>query len=82
MYLVNRHAPAIDLETRTSGLQYSINMLNDYGITSIQDAAVDEDSLKAYRALDERGELSLRVIQSGAYHSGTYNPTPVELALE
>ena len=64
MYLVNRHAPAVDLETRTDGLQYSINMLNDYGITSIQDASVDEEDLKAYRALDERGELHLRVVAS------------------
>lgn len=64
MYLVRRHAPVIDLETRTAGLQYSINMLNDYGITSIQDASVDEEDLKAYRALDERGELSLRVVAS------------------
>lgn len=64
MSLVNRHAPAIDLETRTSGLQYAIRMLNDYGITSIQDAAVTEESLEAYRALDDRGELSLRVVGS------------------
>lgn len=63
-YLVSRHAPAVDFETRTSGLQYAINMLNDYGITSIQDANVDEDDLKAYHALDERGELSLRVVGS------------------
>jgi predicted amidohydrolase YtcJ len=64
IYLVSRHAPAVDFETRTSGLQYSINMLNNYGITSIQDASVDEDDLKAYHALDERGELSLRVVGS------------------
>ncbi|HEX2138243.1 MAG TPA: amidohydrolase [Woeseiaceae bacterium] len=64
MYLVRRHAPAVDLETRTDGLQYAINMLNDYGITSVQDASVDEEDLKAYRALDERGELDLRVVAS------------------
>jgi predicted amidohydrolase YtcJ len=64
IYLVSRHAPAIALETRTDGLEYAINMLNDYGITSVQDASVAEDDLKAYRALDERGELSLRVVGS------------------
>jgi hypothetical protein len=62
--LVRGHAPPVDLETRMSGLQYSIKMLNDYGITSIQDASVEEDDLKAYRALDNRGELSLRVVGS------------------
>lgn len=64
MYLVRRHAPVTDLETRTDGLKYAINMLNDYGITSIQDASVDEEDLRAYRALDERGELELRVVGS------------------
>jgi hypothetical protein len=62
--LVRGHAPPVDLETRMSGLQYSIKMLNDYGITSIQDGSVEEDDLKAYRALDNRGELSLRVVGS------------------
>jgi len=62
--LVRAHAPPVDLETRMSGLQYSIEMLNSYGITSIQDANVDEEDLKAYRALNDRGELSLRVVGS------------------
>ncbi|MEX2125267.1 MAG: amidohydrolase family protein [Woeseia sp.] len=62
--LVRGHAPPVDLETRMAGLQYSIEMLNNYGITSIQDANVDEEDLKAYRALDDRGELSLRVVGS------------------
>lgn len=64
MYLVRKHAPATDLETRTAGLRYAIEMLNNYGITSIQDASVDEEDLKAYRALDDRGELRLRVVAS------------------
>ena len=64
MALVRGHAPPVDLETRTAGLQYSIEMLNNYGITSIQDASVDEEDLEAYRALDDRGELSLRVVGS------------------
>jgi predicted amidohydrolase YtcJ len=64
MSLVGRHTPEADLETRTAGLMYAINMLNDYGITSIQDASVDRDALAAYRALDERGDLTLRVVAS------------------
>jgi predicted amidohydrolase YtcJ len=64
MYLVRQHVPPTDLETRTDGLQYAINMLNSYGITSVQDASVDEDDLAAYRALDQRGELHLRVVAS------------------
>jgi predicted amidohydrolase YtcJ len=64
MSLVARHAPAMDLETRTAGLKYAIEMLNSYGITSVQDASVDEDDLKAYQALDGRRELHLRVVGS------------------
>ena len=64
IYLVRAHAPPVNLEARMAGLQYSIEMLNNYGITSIQDANVDEEDLKAYRALDDRGELSLRVVGS------------------
>lgn len=62
MYLVSRHTPEVNLETRTAGLRYAVDMLNEYGITSIQDASVDRDSLETYRALDERGELTLRVV--------------------
>lgn len=68
--LVRGHAPPVDLETRMSGLQYSIEMLNSYGITSVQDAIVDEDDLKAYRALDDRGELHLRVVGSQWWDRG------------
>ena len=64
MYLVGRHTPEVNFETRTDGLKYAIGMLNEYGITSIQDANVDRDALEAYRALDERGELTLRVVGS------------------
>ncbi|MBT8080760.1 MAG: amidohydrolase [Gammaproteobacteria bacterium] len=64
MGLVTRHIPPADLETRTAGLQYAINLLNNYGITAIQDASVDRESLETYRALEQRGELSLRVVGS------------------
>jgi predicted amidohydrolase YtcJ len=64
MKLVTKHIPPTSLEQLMVGLRYSIKMLNAYGITSIQDAAVDEDDLKTYKALDERGELTLRVVGS------------------
>jgi predicted amidohydrolase YtcJ len=55
--------PATDAQ-REEGLRYSIKLLNAYGITAIQDAAVYENDLKAYKSLDARGELSLRVVAS------------------
>jgi predicted amidohydrolase YtcJ len=63
-YLVKDHIPAADLESRTAGLRYAMNMLNAYGITSIQAAKAFPKYLEAYRALDERNELNLRVVAS------------------
>jgi predicted amidohydrolase YtcJ len=53
--------PPTPLE-REAGLRYSIGLLNGYGITAMQDANVQEDDLKTYRALEQRGELSMRVV--------------------
>jgi len=49
---------------RQEGLRYAIKLLNGYGITSIQDASVNEDDLRTYKTLDTSGELSLRVVAS------------------
>lgn len=62
MELVTAVIPPADLETRTAGLQYAVKMLNAYGITSIQAAMAFRPYLEAYRALDERHELTLRVV--------------------
>jgi hypothetical protein len=55
--------PATDAQ-RQQGLRYSVKLLNGYGITAIQDALVNEPDLKAYKAVDATGELSLRVVAS------------------
>lgn len=62
MKLVTRHVPPETLETKVAGLQFAVTRLNGYGITSIQDASVDEDALEAYKVLEDRGGLSLRVV--------------------
>ena len=47
---------------REAGLAYALKLLNGYGITAMQDAQVFEDYLKAYRALERRQELTMRVV--------------------
>jgi predicted amidohydrolase YtcJ len=47
---------------RAAGLEYAVRLLNGYGITAIQDAAVYEEDLKTYRAFERRGALSLHVV--------------------
>ncbi len=64
MDLVTQHIPPLSLQTRLAGLKYSIELLNGFGITSIQDAIVFEEDLEAYTELANRGELSLRVVAS------------------
>jgi predicted amidohydrolase YtcJ len=60
--LVESIVPPATAAQRQSGLRYAIKLLNGFGVTAIQDAAVYEDDLKAYRALDSEGALTLRVV--------------------
>lgn len=62
--LVTKFVPETSMEDRINGLRYSVDLLNSYGITAITDAAVTEESLQTYKALADRGELSLRVVGS------------------
>lgn len=62
MNLVAQHVPAPDLADRVAALEYARNMFHGYGITSIQDAWVNEPELETYVHLDDAGDLNLRVI--------------------
>ncbi len=64
MNLVRAHVPPTELDRRLAGLRYAVDMLNGYGITSIQVASARRPQLEAYRELDERGELTLRAVAS------------------
>ncbi len=64
MNLISAHIPPTTLEDRIRGLEYSIKMLNGYGITSIQDAIVNQEGLEAYAAVERKGDLHLRVVAS------------------
>jgi predicted amidohydrolase YtcJ len=70
MDLVGAHLPAITPAEIEEGLRYALKMLNGYGVTSFQDAVVSLEgdsasrSLDTYRSLDERGELTARVVLS------------------
>ena len=64
MSLVSRHIPAETAAERLQGLRYARDMFHRYGITSIQDASVRRDGLETYRAMEDAGELELRVVAS------------------
>lgn len=60
--LVAKFAPAASAEQRLNGLRYTVQMLNAYGITGLQDASASLADLEAYAALDQAGGLSLRAV--------------------
>jgi predicted amidohydrolase YtcJ len=64
MSLVTAHIPPTTLADQIAGLEYSRDLLHSYGITSYTDAIVNRPALEAYRALDARGELNMRVVAS------------------
>jgi len=64
MELLTAHIPPATPEFDQQSLEYAVGLLNRYGITAITDAMVTQPGLDAYRALDDRGELTLRVVAS------------------
>jgi len=60
--LVARYLPTYTPEDYLIGLRRALAMANRFGITSLQDADVNELLLNAYAALDRRGELTARVV--------------------
>ncbi len=64
MSLMTQHIPPTTLDTRQQGLRYAMDLLNGYGITSMQDAIVSREDLEAYDSLDRLGQITLRVVAS------------------
>jgi predicted amidohydrolase YtcJ len=62
MSLVHRHLPEYTLDDYVKGIRRGLEMANRFGITSLQDASVQEVELKAYRELERRNELTARVV--------------------
>jgi predicted amidohydrolase YtcJ len=61
--LVRQFTPPITIEEKIVGLREAIRVLNAWGITGYQDAGVDGDEeLRVYKALEDGGELSMRVV--------------------
>ena len=71
MNLVAGVLPSETSELRLNGLLYAQNLASTLGITSMIDAAVNEDYLMSFKSLADRGELKLRVtacIEYGRQH--------------
>lgn len=61
MNLVAREIPSPSAEDYEEGLRRALRLANGFGIVSLYDASASENALRAYMALERRGELSARV---------------------
>ncbi|CAN5469274.1 amidohydrolase [soil metagenome] len=64
MKLVSVLLPKYSEEDYIKGLKRGMEIANRYGITSLYEASATENLVKAYAALDERGELKIKVTAS------------------
>lgn len=62
MGLIWKHLPATTPEERVEGLRRGLERASRYGITSVQDASADEETLEAYATLERRDALNVRVV--------------------
>jgi predicted amidohydrolase YtcJ len=62
MDLVARLLPEATPQELAAGLRRSVAYLNSLGITAAQEASASPAALDAYRTLERRGELGLRVV--------------------
>jgi predicted amidohydrolase YtcJ len=80
---VARKAHPDTLETDSTAMARALEILNSYGVTGLQDAAVSGDVLAAYANLDRHSKLSAWVVTSlvadpTAFLSGTTGDTLIE----
>jgi len=68
--LVRETLPELTLEKNVEALRTGIAHLNSMGITSYIDAWVGLENYQSYKAIDEAGELTARVVTSLAFESG------------
>ncbi|HEY9679812.1 MAG TPA: amidohydrolase [Drouetiella sp.] len=60
--LVSALAPKPSDKDRQDGLLRTLKMAGQFGITSLQDANADEDSLRTYEQIGKSGNLTVRVV--------------------
>ena len=75
--LVEAVMPELTAEPRLEGLRHTIEMLDAYGITGVQDAIVSEDDLRTYQSLANEGTLNLHVEpRSGGSEIAAWSKSP------
>ena len=60
--LADKQRPKRDHATSVWAMQGAVKLMNSHGITSAYDVWIGEHEMQVYKALDDAGELSLRVL--------------------
>ena len=60
-WLVTQHIPPVDAALNLEAIRWASREYNRFGITSVQEAAANRPTLEALKAVDEAGNLTLRV---------------------
>lgn len=60
--LADKQRPKRDHATSVWAMQGAVKLMNSHGITSAYDVWVGEHEMQVYKALDDAGELSLRIL--------------------
>ena len=69
--IVDKRRPPRDVATSIGVMRNTVRKLNSFGITSIVDLWASEHQYEVYRALDESGDLTVRV-QNGLIDEGVF----------
>lgn len=64
MELVVKHVPPSSPDELVEGAKKALSIANGFGITSLYEAAANEEILRAYQALDTQGKLTARITAS------------------
>jgi len=68
---IDRLRPARDLATSKAAMRKALQLMNSYGITSVYDVWVGEHEMQTYQALEQSGELTVRVL-GGVQDEGVF----------
>lgn len=61
MRLINRHVPDASLQTKIQALKDAERICLDYGLTTVDDAGLDRETIELIDSLHQSGDLKIRI---------------------
>lgn len=76
-YDVLKRIPSYSDKQYQDALRWALKEMNKLGVVAVKDALVDRNALKAYKALDDNGQLSMRIASSLGWKA-SWTETPAQ----